>query len=214
MKLVFISDTHCQLNKVIVPEGDILIHSGDLTYQGTLREVSTELKILRDKTPNFKHRLLICGNHDRLGEKNESLMRQLCAENNITYLQNESVVIDGIKFYGAPQQPEFFNWAFNVPRGASIKRYWDAIPDDTNVLITHGPPFGILDMITPVNLKGHLGCEELYKRVIRLPNLKFHAFGHIHGNYGVRTIFNTTFINASICKENYAPLNSPITIEL
>lgn len=216
MKLVTISDTHCQLDKVEIPDGDILIHAGDLTYRGTIDEISKELQILKEKTKNFKHRILICGNHDWLGEYNPNLMRQLCEDSQITYLCDESIEVEGKKIYGSPYQPEFCNWAFNLDRrDDSLPLKWAQIPDMTDILVTHGPPYGILDTVKPSS-QIHLGCVHLYNRIVKMSNLKYHIFGHIHGGYGTykSTICNTTFINASICNEQYKPINKPIVFEI
>jgi Icc-related predicted phosphoesterase len=120
---------------------------------------------------------------------------------NAHYLQDQSVIIEGLKFYGSPWQPTFHNWAFNKDRGEKIKTEWDKIPSDTDVLITHGPPFGILDK-TVDNEK--VGCEELLLAVNRIKP-KIHIFGHIHENYGEIKLNGTHFINPSSCDYNYIP---------
>lgn len=120
MKIVCISDTHCQLSASL-PKGDVLVHTGDLTFMGTLQEMSKELKLLGDLAKQFKYALFLCGNHDWLGEKDPAMTRLLCKENNIIYLHDDQHVIEGIKFYGSPYQPEFNNWAFNLPRNGTFK---------------------------------------------------------------------------------------------
>lgn len=215
MNLVFISDTHCQLDKITIPEGDILIHSGDLTYRGNISEISEQLNILYEKTKNFKHRILICGNHDWLGERNPELMRQLCHENNIIYLDHEAIQIEGINFFGSAFTPEFFSWAFNVERGEKLKEKWETIPANTNVLITHGPMYGILDKVTmrgSPNKGEHVGCMDLRNKILNLKDLKVHVYGHIHEGYGITKQNGITFINASICTESYKPTNKPYVI--
>ena len=124
-----------------MPEGDVLIHSGDMTRIGHSNEIKDFNRWMGEQ--DYAHKLCIAGNHDMLFEDHPSVARSLIT--NCTYLQDSSVTIDGVKFYGAPWQPEFFSWAFNVPRGPEIAAKWYQIPDDTNVLITHGPPYGILD---------------------------------------------------------------------
>jgi Icc-related predicted phosphoesterase len=208
LKIVAISDTHGMLNRVIIPDGDVLIHAGDLSGSGTLVDMVKELNLLK-KLPH-KHKILIAGNHDYLAERNPGLMKTLCTDAGITYLQDSAIEINGLKIYGSPWQPEFNNWAFNVPRGY-LHKYWDLIPDDTNILITHGPPKGIRDYAPAC---GSVGCEELLSRVTALKNLKLHVFGHIHHSHGTSTLNEVTFINASTCTESYKPSNVPITIEL
>lgn len=194
-----------------MPEGDVLVHSGDLTYRGTVTEISNELFKLARLSEKFRYTLLISGNHDWLGEYNPSLMAQLCKDNGITYLDDSGICIDGVNFYGSPYQPEFCEWAFNLPRGEKLKQKWALIPDDTHVLITHGPPAGILDK-TPYGEA--VGCEDLYRRTKELTNLKLHVFGHIHDGYGQLILGETTFVNASTCTEQYKPTNKPIVVTI
>jgi len=102
-------------------------------------------------------------------------------KNATCYLENSGVEIDGVKFWGSPWQPEFFNWAFNLPRGRRLAEIWALIPDDTEVLITHTPPYGILDR---VDSGEHVGCEDL-RRALQRVKPKVHVFGHIHEDRGV-----------------------------
>lgn len=208
MRCIAISDTHCRLDEITIPEGDLLAHAGDLTFRGNIEEISKELSIL--KTLPHKHKLLICGNHDWLGERNSPLMRQMCADAGVTYLENESITIDGINFYGSPVTPEFCGWAFNIPRD-KLKPYWDAVPDNTEILITHGPPYGILDKCPDGS---RVGCEALLYRIKELKSLKFSIFGHIHHSWGVHHDKSVSFINASVCTERYKPNNSPIIFDI
>lgn len=207
LSIVAISDTHCQMSKVKLPKGDILIHSGDHSYRGTVEEMTEAMMTLKEKGKDFKYIVTICGNHDWLGETNPSLMENIAEENGIIYLYHKSVEIEGIKIFGSPYTPWFYDWAFNVPRGEEIKILWEQIPEDTNILITHGAPMNILDMV-PRGI--HAGCEELHKRVFELKDLKLHVFGHLHsGNNkkygGIIKQNGITFINAAICNEEYKP---------
>jgi Icc-related predicted phosphoesterase len=116
-----------------------------------------------------------------------------------------------VKLYGSPWQPEFFNWAFNLPRnGKEMKSKWDAIPKDTDILITHGPPFGHLDI--PGGQSIRVGCEMLRHRVDEIKP-KIHVFGHIHGSSGYYYNGHTHFINASILNEQYLYTNLPVSVE-
>lgn len=210
MKLVLISDTHCKLNQIEIPDGDILIHSGDATFQGTVSEVAVfgvHMQRMKEKFP--KGIIFIPGNHDWGFQLNSTLFRDIMGD--VKVLIDESIVIDGIKIYGSPVTPWFNNWAFNVYRGDAIKKYWDAIPDDTNILVTHGPPFGILDEVADGE---HVGCEELMKRIRELKQMKLHCFGHIHGSYGQYELDGVKYINASSCTERYQPFNPPIVLEI
>ena len=209
MKLVLISDTHGQHRKFDIPEGDVLIHAGDFMRSGMYAHEIVDFNDWLDSTP-CPTRIVIAGNHDRLFELQYSVRSYLT---NAIYLQDSAVEIDGLKFWGSPWQPEFNNWAFNVPRGAAIKKYWDLIPEGTDVLITHGPPYGILDRILPERGVEHLGCGELLKAVDRIQP-RLHVFGHIHGGYGDRWDHDTLFINASLLNEQYKPANKPVVVEL
>lgn len=210
MNIVAISDTHCRLRKIEVPDGDLLIHAGDLTFQGNIQEIGQELRELGRIAKRFKYGcVFICGNHDWLGERNPALMKQMAIDNGLTYLDHSSVQIEGLNIFGSPYTPEFHNWAFNVDR-AALKPYWDVIPDDTNILITHGGPMGTLDEVE----MEHVGCYDLKNRIKELRQLKLHIFGHIHGSYGHIKVGDVNFINASICTEQYAPVNEPLIIEI
>lgn len=210
MRIVTISDTH-SLHRLVphVPHGDVLIHAGDIMNSGwDWRDIASFNRWL-EPLPH-KHKIVIAGNHDWLFQSNlgESL-KLLPAD--VHYLQDSGVTIDGFKFWGSPWQPEFNDWAFNVPRGEAIKRYWDLIPDDTDVLITHGPPYGIQDWMHWGDK--HLGCEELFKAVNRVkPQL--HVFGHIHGGAGVMEadLMGTKFVNASFLKEDYSPWSASLNV--
>ncbi len=185
-------------------DADILVHSGDLSLGGTPEECIAAVGWLNAQ--KHKHVILIAGNHDFAFERKYPIDL-----GRIHYLENTGIELDGIVFYGSPVQPWFCDWAFNVHRGAAIKQYWDKIPLDTDILVTHGPPWGKLDQSMP-DRSDHLGCEELEKRV-REVNPSIHVFGHIHGSYGVNDTKHTKFINASVVNEAYQLVNQPIVID-
>jgi Icc-related predicted phosphoesterase len=230
LRFVCISDTHCQIHKIKIPNGDILIHTGDLTFRGNIVEISKELRALEKLKSRFAHIIVTPGNHDWLFERNFSLAQEMCAKAGVTLLLDSSVTIDSIKIYGSPWQPEFMSWAFNLPRGEKLKDRWDLIPADTDILITHSPPHGVLDEVKrveyyPAQSSGksrfierveHVGCEELMKAVGRIKPA-YHVFGHIHAQYGQfqyeQLIGRTNFINASNCTEEYDPINIPIVFD-
>jgi Icc-related predicted phosphoesterase len=205
MKIVCISDTHGHHRSLDIPDGDVLIHAGDLCMQGEINHILDFNEWI--KTLPHKHKLVIAGNHDFLLEESplEIAKDILC---NTTYLKDESVTIDGVKFYGSPWQPWFGGWAFNLKRGKEIKKMWDLIPDDVDILITHGPPHKILDRY---NIE-YCGCEEL-RKVVNKINPKYHIFGHIHSTYGIEKNKDTTFINASSVNWKRKPVNKPIIID-
>lgn len=210
MKLVCISDTHNKLASLKLPPGDLLIISGDILGSGVVKELiqfNHVAGLIKDK---YKHGImLIAGNHDMIFEQDLGFAKSLIP-NVAFYLQDDLVEIEGIKFYGAPWQPRFYDWAFNVDRGPKIKAKWDLIPDGVDVLITHGPVAGIHD----VNSRGEsMGCNDLLDAVLRVKP-KFHICGHNHHGYGVKEFHGITFVNASSCNERYMPVNPPIEIEV
>lgn len=192
--------------------GDVLIHAGDCMNSGyKLREVYKTFEWL--STQSFRHIIYVAGNHDRPFQHSGFPAYVKSRFPTITYLQDEAITIDGIKFYGSPWQPAFYNWAFNLPRNSKeLEEKWNAIPEDTNVLITHGPPHGILDKCSPGYGSRIVGCELLAARVRQLRNLKLHVFGHIHHSRGYVTLDGVTYANAAVVNESYVWKYSPINI--
>ena len=209
MKFVFLSDTHCQHNKIEVPDGDCFVFCGDMSYRGDLQEIKDFALFLR-KLPH-KQKIVIAGNHDfSFEDERKEQAEELIKSSGAEYLNDSGTQIEGIKFWGSPIQPYFFDWAFNRERGEEIKKHWDLIPLDTEVLITHGPPKGILDRTK----RGEgAGCEELLKKVLEVKP-KIHAFGHIHEGFGMIEKEHTIFINASNLNVRYQYTNPPIEWEL
>lgn len=170
IKVCGISDTHNLHDRLVIPPCDLLIHAGDATNQGTRQELEKfEAWLLKQPA---KVIVYVPGNHD-LDCQNKNWRPKAP----IHCLVDQSLEVFGLKIYGSPWQPEFCNWAYNLPRNQhGLRNKWRAIPDDTNILITHGPAFGMLD-----NGKG---CELLAARLLNLPDLKLHVFGHIHEGAG------------------------------
>lgn len=216
MKICCISDTH-QLTYGLerrLPAADVLVFGGDLCNGGRdLLEAQNFNHFLLSVEDRYKKIICIAGNHDFIFERQKQSAKALLVANSekIIYLEDEEVVIDGIKFYGSPWQPEFCNWAFNVPRGEKLARIWENIPLDTDVLITHGPPYGTLDFTEYDQI--NVGCEMLAERLKHVKP-KLHVFGHIHEAYGVEKKENTLYVNASICTLRYKPVNSPIVVRV
>jgi predicted phosphodiesterase len=212
MRIVAISDTHEQHAQVVVPEGDVLVHSGDFTYLGKLQAVADFANWIGSQP--HKHKVVIAGNHDLTFQSNyRDIVVNLLREKGITYLEDSGCEIDNLLFYGSPWQPRFFDWAFNLDRGSpEIAQKWDMIPKDTNVLITHGPPYGILDSTTD---NGSQGCGMLLERVMQLSKLKVHIFGHMHRDGGKMVEHEgVKFINAATCTDVYKPTNLPVIIDI
>ncbi len=207
LRIVCLSDTHNFHNEITVPEGDVLIHAGDTTSRGTIEEIAFFNEWLKNQP--HRHKIFIAGNHDWLYETNNRLARELL-DDSIHYLQDSFIKIKNLKIYGSPWQPRFYDWAFNLMRGAEIAEKWKLIPKDTDILITHGPPHEILDL-TPNG--DSAGCEELRKTVEEIKP-KVHIFGHIHSGYGTIEKFGVRFINASNCDESYSPVNIPVVFDI
>ena len=211
MKMTFISDTHGKHEHLtskaynnILGSGDVLIHAGDVSMMGKSHEIKSFLDWF--SYTEYTHKIFIAGNHD-WGFVKETEIADEYKEKGVTYLFDSSVVIDGVKFYGSPWQPEFFDWAFNLPRGEELAEKWNMIPDDTDVLITHGPAFGMLDWV----MNGQrVGCEDLFNRVMQVKP-KIHVCGHIHCAYGQKNFNGVEFLNASVLGERYTHENKPIS---
>ena len=208
MKLVIISDTHGKHAALKVPKGDILIHAGDITNYGYESEVMDFLSWFQ-KQPH-KHKIFIAGNHDFYLEKERQEKIKAIIPEDIIYLNDSGVTVDGLKIWGSPITPWYYNWAFNRHRGKPIAKHWKLIPDDTNILITHGPVFGILD--EDANEK-HVGCKDLLETVEKI-NPAVHICGHIHEAYGSRVKLPTRFINASVLNEDNNLQNRPVVLEV
>lgn len=223
IKVVCISDTHLQHN-FDIPSGDILLHAGDLTWVGSVEELSKVNQWFGELKSKFADIVTIAGNHDKLFEQNSSLARSLIT--NAIYLEDSEVVVQGLRIYGSPYQPSFGQgWAFNKDRGSDIKCVWDKIPEGLDFLITHGPPYGKGDIVLEGDgdswetgndlryVKKHVGCRNLRNQITKVQP-KYHMFGHVHCGYGLYEEVPTTYINASVCNEQYKPVNAPIVITL
>lgn len=207
-----LSDTHNRHEKFKCEGGDILLHSGDFTSRGEHDEVESFMRWMAKQ--NYTHKVVIPGNHDWDLEKNFDYWQKEFATWGIHLLNDSGVEIEGIKIWGSPVQPWFHSWAFNRARNQSeadhlyprvfglIKPHWDAIPKDTEILLTHGPPYNILDTVVR---GGHqVGCVELAK-AIEDSEIKLHVFGHIHEGRGFHYGDKTTYVNGSSLNEYYSP---------
>lgn len=245
MRLVHISDTHSQHSNLVIPECDVLIHSGDIGGRTNLTEL-TEFLIWFEKQP-AKKRIWIAGNHDIILDKkwSQKLKNQgntyewmiayqayqdamkLIENFDVKYLCDTEYVWEGIKFYGSPYSPSFYreHWVFNADRGKEIQKIWAKIPTDVNVLITHGPPHGVLDVVEDKYLQAgqepHKGCEDLMNVITkRLLNLKLVCYGHIHDNVGIVLHHITTnrralFSNGAVLTNHYKQLIvNPMIIQI
>lgn len=213
MKLTFISDTHgkhshltSKAYKNILGSGDVLVHAGDVSSMGKAHEIKNFLDWFSNT--EFTHKVFIAGNHDFGFEYHTDIAPEY-KEKGVHYLFDSEVVIDGVKFYGSPWQPEFYDWAFNLPRGEKLAEKWKQIPGNTDILITHGPAHGMLDWV-PSGLQ--VGCQDLFNRVVEVQP-KIHVCGHIHCAQGQKNFFGIEFLNACVLNERYEYENKPISLE-
>ncbi len=206
MRFVVLSDTHGFHSKLQVPDGDVLLFAGDFGQRGVEPELLSFNRFL-EGLPH-RHKIVIAGNHDFCFESEPERSKDLLSA--ATYLCDEAVEVEGHKVYGAPWQPRFCDWAFNLPRGPELAEKWALIPADTDILLTHGPPEGILDRTFDGR---HVGCADLHARLRQL-KVKVHLFGHIHESYGTSESDGTVFYNASIWNHFHRRLNQPWVFDL
>jgi len=208
MKIVCISDTHGLHRRMEheIPDGDILLHAGDITRDGEIEDL-TAVNQFFENLPH-RHKIFIPGNHDWIFQRDPATATAEIPA--ATCLIDSGIEIEGLKIWGSPWQPEFHNWAFNLPRGEALARVWNLIPEGTDIVVTHGPPAGILDRCADGKEEG---CADLAARIRKI-SPRLHLFGHIHEAYGHKTNGKTLFLNASICNLAYRPVNRPFVINL
>lgn len=218
MKAILISDTHGR--QAYIPNQwvenkdnsiDTILHGGDVSNIGKLDDIESFFAWYNSL--NYKNKIFIAGNHDWGFQRDPKTIREILRKYpDITYLQDSSITINGIKIYGSPHQPYFYDWAFNLQRGPQLKAMWDKIDLDTDILISHGPAAdtGYLDLC-PDGF--HAGCVDLKEAIDRIKP-KLHLCGHIHDGYGVYETPDTLFINASTLNERYEVAHKPIIIEI
>lgn len=209
MRTWHISDTHMNHDQLIVPEGvDMVIHSGDASnWQDPFRNES-ELRSFVDwfAALPIPHKVFVPGNHDTSLEKG-LVSRKLIEDLGIHLLINDEVSIGGLRIWGSPFTPRYGDWSYMRARG-TINRIWDTIPEGLDILVTHGPPYGVLDATYNIQSRVEMvGCSALRKRVAKVAP-RFMMFGHVHStddirNAGTRTVSGlpTTFSNGSCCDD-------------
>ena len=197
MKILHISDTHgCHRRLHDLPQADIVVHSGDFTMNGSEQEALDFMNWLCDLP--YPQKIFICGNHDDC--LYDATVYGL--DGNVHYLCNSGVEIEGLKFYGVPM-------FMSDCTGDRQTKHYANIPDDTDILITHTPPFGILDFDDNINY----GSEELLSR-ISVVQPRLHLFGHIHSRHGTTVLNGTTFSNGALMNVGYSNFRIPNLIEL
>jgi Icc-related predicted phosphoesterase len=206
VRLVCISDTHSQHHRLgTLPEGDVLVHAGDVSRRGGEAEIRAFAEWFASQP--HRHKIMVAGNHDFAFEQEPGARTWI---EGATYLQDEGCEVGGVSFWGSPYQPWFYDWAFQRQRGSEMAEIWERIPVGVDVLITHGPPHGILDRTAR---GAHAGCEALLEAVWRV-SPRIHVFGHIHEEYGQLEQNGIRFVNASTCSVTYDEIRPPIVLEL
>ena len=213
-KVLCMSDTHSKHNQIPkewLEPADIIIHAGDISNVGSFLDIE-HFCMWFSSLDQYKHKIFIAGNHDWSFQTSPDHTADILSRfPNVTYLQDSSVTVEGLKIYGSPWQPEFCDWAFNLPRnGEQLEEKWNAIDVDTDILITHGPAWGMLDII-PGNLR--VGCEILTEK-IKNSKVRTLICGHIHHSYGEMMRDWVHYINAATLNERYEVQNPPIIFEI
>lgn len=206
MRFVILSDTHSLHRQVRVPDGDVLLFAGDSTRKGDLAELSD----FNDWLKGLPHpaKIVIAGNRDFCFESN--LAESRLALDAAIYLQDETAQVGAFRIYGSPWQPPFLNMAFNLERGEALRAKWALIPANTDILVTHTPPYGIGDK---TQMGQQVGDHDLADAVARIQP-KLHIFGHIHEAYAKLTVGSTMYINASSVDAKFQPVHAPWVIDL
>lgn len=227
MKIVAISDTHNKHKEINnLPEGDIIIHAGDFTSQGTRKEVYNFLDWF--SSLDYKYKVFIAGNHDwffaRAPKKEiQETVQQYNKDGSLYYLQDSMVQIEGVNIYGSPWTSRFYDWAFNADND-ELSHKWNLIPYNCDVVITHGPMYGIGDKAIRyyMDKEGnkqtgfeHTGCNSLLNILTKKIGPRLHVCGHIHESRGVYTVEGgVTSINASVLNERYMMASRPWQFDL
>jgi Icc-related predicted phosphoesterase len=188
MRIVCVSDTHGYHELTKIPDGDILVHAGDICRHGGLEDVDDFNRWL-GKLPH-KHKVVICGNHDWCFQEKPAEARARIT--NAIYLQDSGCEIEGLKFYGSPWTPLFCDWSFMLSE-PELAAKWELIPDGLDVLITHGPPLGFRDMTGRGEPAGNSTLRDRVSKV----KPRLHIFGHIHEAAGRTELEGTIYLNAA-----------------
>jgi predicted phosphodiesterase len=198
MRIVAVADTHLYHRDLVIPDGDVFVHAGDMCRGGSLAELAQAAAWIRSLPHPIK--IVVAGNHDWCFVREPVAARALLGEG-IVYLEDAGHDARGVRFWGSPWQPEFGGWAFNLPRGAPLAERWARIAADTQVLITHGPPQGLGDRSWSAK---RTGCADLRARVEQV-RPRLHLFGHIHEDGGAWTEGGTTYVNCTTWECERAP---------
>jgi predicted phosphodiesterase len=226
-RITILSDTHTKHGLIPMsdlPGGDLILHAGDIMNSGYNKNDIHDFCHWFHSLDQYQDKVFIAGNHDRMFE-NHPVEANMIVNNygSVIYLQDDDLVLYGdgpngdmpennIRIYGLPHTPEFYNWAFNVPRNShQMQEIMNKIPENVDLLVTHGPAFGTLDTVAG-RMNDHLGCELLAER-IKVIKPKIHICGHIHSGRGYEFKDGTHYFNASVLDEQYKYTQKPMTFD-
>jgi predicted phosphohydrolase len=211
MKIICISDTHGKHGLIYLEQTDILLFAGDaMTCGYKLSELKDFLTWFSIQPAN--HKIMVAGNHDRWIENNPKDFRELLKDYpDIIYLEDEFVVVDGLKIYGTPHTKVFYNWAFNRTED-QLTELFAKIPNDIHILVSHAPQRDVLDRLMDNQRVGELPLQQ---KMWQLRKLKLHVFGHLHDSFGLVKPYNKyVSVNASQVDEEYRLKNFPIIVNI
>ncbi len=210
IKIIHYSDTH-EYNRIFdsAPEANLFIHTGDLTGMGGIPELQEVAEKLQEIQHRYDKMIVIPGNHDWGFQHHEQFMRQIFKD--MVVLINEPYEYEGVKFWGSPITPIFSYWAF-MKNADDRYSLFQQVPEDTKVLLTHGPAYKVLDEVAEIHYDrsriDNAGCLHLFDRIQQIKP-RLHLFGHIHEGYGHLKFLHTDHVNSSIMDGHYRPVNKP-----
>lgn len=214
LKIIAISDVHNRYKDLKVPTCDILISAGDYSFEGRSTDTHNFHKWLNEQDARYV--ISIPGNHE-LGVEKDFNLHKVIAEAacpTVHFLEEGLVEIEGLKIWCSAYTPFFCDWAYNVVGNEELKKHWDRIPEGIDILVTHGPPYGMLDEVfRPPTYEEHVGCAELWDAVLKIKP-KAHIFGHTHYHYGFKEFNGIKFYNVANCGESYKIDRQPTEIML
>lgn len=214
MLIYAISDTHNRYKDLVVPQCDILISCGDYSFQGTKSETFNFHKWLDQQ--DARYIISIMGNHE-LGVEADFVTSKFIAEGacpGVRFIEEGLIEIEGLKIWCSAFTPAFCDWAYNVYSTEDLKKHWNRIPEGVDIVATHGPPYGMLDVVfSPPSYEEHAGCRELWDAIMRVKP-KAHIFGHLHYSYGQKEFNGIKFYNVANCNDAYKIARQPTEIIL
>lgn len=208
MKITAIADVHGHEPKI--PPCDLLLIGGDILMGGDgapnqfgVLKAVTGPWLVEHVLTGVQQIVAVAGNHDFIFQESPERIPPFPW----TYLEDSGVEINGLKIWGSPWQLPFFDWAYNMEEEELAKK-WALIPDDTDILLTHSPPYGYGDRTRD----GHCGSKSLRDRIEQV-RPKLHVFGHVHVGYGVTSLDGMHLANAALVDSRYQLKNAPLHFE-